>query len=100
MTEKFPLPIGTVVTLEGSDRPVMIYGRMSIAADEVLFDYIGCSYPIGHSNSNNNVYFQHCKIQSILHKGYISDEEEDLSIKLEVERERLRNDEETSEEGN
>ncbi|SDN10527.1 hypothetical protein SAMN04488137_3554 [Fictibacillus solisalsi] len=99
MTEKFPLPIGTVVTLEGSDRPVMIYGRMPIAGDEVLFDYIGCSYPTGHSNSNNNIYFQHCKIQSILHKGYISEEEEDLSIKLEVERERLREDEETSEEG-
>lgn len=87
MTEPFPLPIGTVVTLEGTDRPVMIYGRSQMAGDgDVPFDYIGCFYPGGHNDGNNTIYFQHCKINAILHKGFVSEEETELSERLAEER--------------
>ncbi|MCK6259056.1 DUF4176 domain-containing protein [Fictibacillus sp. KIGAM418] len=83
MTENFPLPIGSVITLENTDRPVMIYGRLQSAGEgEVLFDYIGCFYPGGQIDGNNTIYFQHHKINSLLHKGYVSEEEEELHKKL------------------
>lgn len=42
------LPIGSVVTLAGSNKTLMIYGHMQRDINtEVVYDYIACDYPQG-----------------------------------------------------
>ena len=42
-------PIGTVVTLKGGNRPIMIYGRKQIQEQTGKeWDYVACLYPEGN----------------------------------------------------
>ena len=84
--EKF-LPIGTVVSLKGGIREMMITsycpvpkgdtfdknGKVELKQDE-YFDYGGCHYPEGIMNSKQTFMFNHDQIEKISFMGYESEE--------------------------
>ena len=66
-------PIGTVVTLEGGNRPIMIYGRkQQQASTDRIWDYVACLYPEGNLGDDYNIFFQHEEIDAVHHMGLIS----------------------------
>ncbi len=70
------LPIGSVVALEGAeDQDIMITGYCVKKADEEgkLFDYCGCTHPIGMMSRDKTLLFDHDQIQRVRAVGYISD---------------------------
>ena len=89
-------PIGTVVLLEGGDRPLMIYGRKQIQeSSDLIWDYVACLYPEGNLGEDYNIFFQDEEIDAVLFEGWSSemdetmqkfineserDEEEDLEV--------------------
>ena len=76
MEYKGLLPIGSVVTLNASEKQdVMIVGYCARKADETekLFDYCGCLHPIGMLSRESTILFNHEQIQRIRGIGYISD---------------------------
>lgn len=63
-------PIGTVVTLKGGNRPIMIYGRKQIqASTNLLWDYVACLYPEGNLGDDYTVFFQHEEVERVNHLG-------------------------------
>ena len=46
MAEKY-LPLGTVVTLQGATKRIMIIGYLPMTEKNVVFDYSACIYPEG-----------------------------------------------------
>lgn len=79
------LPLGSIVTFEGSNKKFVIVGRLSrLKGDEVnhLYDYIGCIYPEGSIDSNSNHLFDGNIITKIYFKGYEDEEELDYNKKL------------------
>lgn len=70
-------PIGTVVTLTGGDRPVMIYGRKQIQEEtNLIWDYVGCLYPEGNLGDEYTVFFQQEEIEKMHYRGYENEAEE------------------------
>lgn len=57
MTDRW-LPLGSVVTLEGGNKQLMIYGRLQ---KEVrggrLWDYVGCLFPEGNLGPEHTCVF-------------------------------------------
>ena len=77
------LPIGSVVTLAGGSKPVMIYGRLQMQeGSEEIWDYVGCLYPEGNLGDDYTVFFQHEQIGQIWFVGYDSEEERQLQAQL------------------
>jgi len=77
------LPIGTVVLLKKSTKPVMIYGRKQLnSSTNEIFDYVACLYPEGNISSNYNIFFNHSQIEEVLFYGYDTPEERKLQITL------------------
>ena len=72
------LPIGTVVTLQGGIRKIMIIGVKITTNDnpEVIYDYIGVLYPEGFIGDDGNFMFNHSAINDIIFKGYNNPERE------------------------
>lgn len=69
-------PIGTIVTLQGGNRPIMIYGRKQIQATTgKMWDYVACLYPEGNLGEDYNIFFQQDEIDQIHYMGCISPEE-------------------------
>ncbi|HZK21406.1 MAG TPA: DUF4176 domain-containing protein [Oscillospiraceae bacterium] len=67
-------PIGTVVTLIGGDRPLMIYGRkQKQQTTGITWDYVACLYPEGNLDEDKTVFFQNEEIENVLFTGYISE---------------------------
>lgn len=81
MKEKYKkyLPIGSVVLLEKASKRVMITGFCAKGKEQgdKIFDYIGCLYPEGILNTEQNLLFNHDQIEKIFAIGF-SDEEEKL----------------------
>lgn len=70
-------PIGTVITLVGGDRPLMIYGRRQKQHTTGLeWDYVACLYPEGNLDEEHTVFFQNEEIEKVLFTGYLSEFEE------------------------
>ena len=70
-------PIGTVVTLAGGDRPIMIYGRKQIQENaNLIWDYVACLYPEGNLGDDYTIFFQHEEISKVKYMGHSSKEEE------------------------
>ena len=68
--EKY-LPLGTIVELDGFNNYVMIGGyRAMNAARQRMFDYLGCVYPIGTTNPNETLLFNHNQIVKIVFMGF------------------------------
>jgi len=73
--QKF-LPIGTICSVKGKNKKIMITGFYSVeyAGKVKMFDYSGCEYPEGLLSSNKNHSFNHEDVMSIEHVGYESEE--------------------------
>ena len=82
MAEKIPekyLPIGTVVTLKGADKRVMILSYLIFPTGEKnekkMYDYGACSFPEGVIDSKVGIGFNHSDIEKINHMGLKDDDE-------------------------
>lgn len=53
------LPLGSVITLKGSSKRLMICGRIQTKTGEPdkVYDYVGCYYPEGIINSEEMILF-------------------------------------------
>ena len=77
------LPIGSVVLLKGAEVRLMIVGRiLSDEKKEAVYDYAGCVYPIGLTDSNELYFFNRDAIERIFFVGFQDGEE--LSLREEV----------------
>lgn len=75
------LPIGTIVLLQGTDKPLMVYGRKQTHLESGReFDYIGCLYPEGYITDELTFFFNNDQISSVVHEGY-SDKTECAFVK-------------------
>ena len=81
--EKY-LPIGTVCILKNASKKVMItgYAVKGKESGDKVYDYVGCLYPEGVVNSNQNLLFDHVQIDKIFYMGYVDEEQKELMIKL------------------
>ena len=79
------LPIGTIVTLKGGVRKLMVTGmKISLKDDpDRIFDYIGVLYPEGFLGDEGNILFNHEDINDIIYNGYNNPEREDFINYLE-----------------
>ena len=69
--EKY-LPIGTVVILQKSERPLMIIGFNPITEkddEKIEFDYTGCLFPEGVVSQDEAYLFNHDMIEDIIFVG-------------------------------
>lgn len=73
--EKF-LPIGTVCTIRGNNKKVMITGYFSVeySGNIRMFDYSACDYPEGLLLSNKTCSFNHNDILSINYMGFLTED--------------------------
>lgn len=71
------LPIGSVVTVEGLDTPIMIYGRSQQTGDAgTTYDYVACDYPLGAINPEESYLFDNELIQKVYFAGFVDADEE------------------------
>lgn len=65
------LPIGSVVTLQGTAKKVMIIGILQMQPDTGrLYDYLGVPYPEGFVSAKKNLVFNHELINDVVFTGY------------------------------
>jgi len=85
MEKKRFLPIGTVVTLNGGVKSLMITGYFPISdgKEEAEFDYIGCLFPEGIISSDETLAFDHDQIKEIHFTGYTNEKSKELMELLE-----------------
>lgn len=76
MNEKY-LPIGTICTLKGKNKKVMITGFYSVefSGNLKIKDYSGCVYPEGLLLPEQACSFNHTDIEHIDFKGYTNEEQ-------------------------
>lgn len=81
MEFKKSLPIGSIVTLKGMKRKVMIFGykQKGHKNNEKIFDYVGVVYPEGHIDSRLHLGFDHININEVVFNGYFDDEREEFA---------------------
>jgi hypothetical protein len=74
MPEKY-LPIGSIVTVNGLNKKMMIIGYYSLEYQNsvTMYDYVGCAYPEGLLVKNNMFSFNHTDITKVEFVGF-SDE--------------------------
>jgi hypothetical protein len=79
-----PLPIGSVVRLNGGTKRLMIIGYLRYASEDksVIADYSGCLYPEGFVSKTENYLFNHENIDSIYALGYCDQAQEQFTISL------------------
>ena len=83
--ERYPkyLPIGTVVTLEGHSKKLMITGYLAFLPNVTdAFDYNGVLYPEGLVDPRRIIVFGHSDIERVHYTGYKTKEWEELVRKL------------------
>lgn len=74
MENKF-LPIGSVVSLEGAEKKVMIMGAaIERENDKKVYDYIGVPYPEGYVDSETMFLFMAEDIKEIHFIGFVNAE--------------------------
>lgn len=73
MKDKY-LPIGSIVTINDTNKSVMIVGYYAIKYQNVvkMYDYIGISYPEG-TLLGNTFAFNHSDITNVLFEGFIDE---------------------------
>ena len=80
--EKY-LPIGTVVTLKGGNKKVMILSYLIFPtgekAEKKMYDYGACSFPEGVVDSKVGIGFNHTDIEKVDHMGLNDDEFQKLN---------------------
>jgi len=105
MTEKI-LPLGSVVMLKEGLVKLMVIARGAVYEDpetgeDKYVDYMAILYPSG-MDPENSIFFNHCDIDKVVHKGFVDDEEarfleihEEWKAKIEREAEKKYLDEHT-----
>lgn len=83
MNERF-LPIGTICTLNGVNKKIMITGFFGVSYKGMvkMYDYVGYEYPEGMLLQNRSYLFNHENIVEVNFMGYISSEHEILKNNL------------------
>ena len=78
------LPIGTVCTLKGANKKIMItaFYICEESNPNEFYDYCGCLWPEGMIDSKNHFLFNKDKIDIIHHIGYSNEEEKEFKSKL------------------
>lgn len=69
------LPVGSVVLLQQGKHRVMIIGycQKLISQPEQVYDYVGCLFPEGYINAEQNYLFNREQIDKVYHVGYQTD---------------------------
>ncbi|PRT08298.1 hypothetical protein C6356_08075 [Bacillus wiedmannii] len=80
--QQFKILFFAMISIEEINQPLMIYGRKQQQADNKLWDYVSCSYPHGNLSKEYNVFFNHNQIIHLLFKGFETEDELELRIKL------------------
>ena len=92
--EKY-LPIGSVVLLKDGEKRVMITGFGFIDTNnddiEVIYDYVGVLYPEGLLSTDQNLVFNHDKIDKIFALGYSDDEDKEFRKRIRLIDEEFKN---------
>ena len=69
------LPIGSVVTIQGATKKLMIIGILQKQQDTGrLFDYLAVPYPEGFVSAKRNLLFNHEIINDVVFTGYSNPE--------------------------
>ena len=72
------LPVGSVVSLYGGEKRLMILGYVKYLRDDEsgkVYDYCGCTYPEGFISPDKTAVFDHEQIAQIYALGYQNDEQ-------------------------
>ena len=76
------LPIGSVVSLEGATKKMLILGAsVKRENDATVYDYIGVPYPEGYINSETMFLFLAKDIKEIHYVGYVDAEAQAFRMK-------------------
>lgn len=81
MKEKY-LPIGTVLTLNGGTKRVMIIGYCPMAGENQVFDYSACTFPEGVITTDKTLAFNHDQIKEINFMGLEDAEYQEFDGKI------------------
>lgn len=81
MKEKY-LPIGTVVTLKGATKKIMIIGYCPMTKENQVYDYNACLFPEGILSQDRTLVFNHDQIGEINSMGLEDDEQKNFSNKI------------------
>lgn len=69
------LPIGSVVTIQGTSKKVMIIGILQMQQENSkLYDYLAVPYPEGFVSAKRNLLFNHESINDVIFTGYTNPE--------------------------
>jgi len=69
------LPAGSVVTLKGCSKRLMIYSILEICEEnERVYDYLACLYPEGYWGEEYNFLFDHKDIERVEFTGFTDPE--------------------------
>lgn len=69
------LPVGSVVTLNGAEKKILIIGtEVKHNDDETLYDYVGVPYPEGYIDSDIMFLFLQDDIQKVDFIGFMNAE--------------------------
>lgn len=93
------LPIGSVVTLKGGEKKVMIIGIcqfQAVAGEEKprIWDYVGCPFPEGYQGPSEGYLFNGDQIENVYVLGYQDEEQMAMKTKYDMLLEELRKDSE------
>lgn len=68
------LPIGSVVTLNGGKKSLMIIGIMQKDDEDNIYDYVSCVFPEGYIDAETFFLFNHEDIAEVAFVGCINAE--------------------------
>ena len=69
------LPVGSVVTIQGTSKKMMIIGILQMQQDTgKLYDYLAVPYPEGFVSATRNLLFNHESINDVVFTGYTNPE--------------------------
>lgn len=69
------LPAGSVVTIQGTSKKMMIIGILQMQQDTgKLYDYLAVPYPEGFVSAKRNLLFNHEVINDVVFTGYTNPE--------------------------
>lgn len=88
------LPIGTIVSLKGSERRVMIMGiaQKERGSEDKIWDYSACLFPEGYLGADQVYLFDNEQIDMVYAIGYQDKEQSEFKKKAEMLLEELKGD--------
>lgn len=73
------LPIGSVITLIGATKRLMIIG-ITVESDKKVYDYIAVPYPEGYIDEETMFLFYHKDIETVNYIGFVDAESQAFRI--------------------